>query len=111
MIKSWRGVKYSRNNPCHGLDPSDSVTAMAELMNKIDDTEMDLLRKVDEAIVRAGELMEMADISDEDEDEYDSVYEARFHCGKCIVSTVMETIWDDLKNLMDYYEAKEPVKG
>lgn len=79
--------------------------------NNIDDTEMELLRKVDEAIVRAGELMELADVPDEDEDNYDTVYEARFHCGKCIVTTVMETIWPDLQNLMNYYEAKEPPKG
>jgi hypothetical protein len=73
---------------------------------------MDLLRKVDEAIIRAGEIMELADIGeDAPEDEVNDTYEARFHCGKCIVSTVMTTIWDDLNNLMLYYEAKEPPKS
>ena len=77
-----------------------------------DEREKELLFAVDAAIVRAGEIMEMADLPEgTTEDEYEAYYEQRFHCGKCIVSTVMETIWDDMKNLIDYYEAKEPPKG
>lgn len=75
----------------------------------IDDKERELLKKVDEAIIRAGEVMDLADLDPEmDEDERDSVFEARFHCGKCIVTNVMETIWDDLSNLMDYYSDRQP---
>lgn len=73
---------------------------------------MKFLTAVDEAIKRAGAIMDLEDL-DEDEigpDEYDSIYEDRFHCGKCIVRTVMETIWDDLSALMDYYE-KKPVSS
>ncbi len=72
---------------------------------KINDEEMRLMTIVDEAIKLAGEKMELADLpEDMDEDEKESVYEDRFHCGQCMVRVVMETIWDDLNNLMDYYE-------
>lgn len=77
-------------------------------MNKsreIPEEEMALMKAVDDAIIRAGDKMELADLSDDmDDDEKDSIYEDRFHCGKCIVTAVMEEIWDDLSVLMDYYE-------
>lgn len=70
---------------------------------------MKYLQAVDEAIKRAGEIMDLEDIDQEADPEMaESIYEERFHCGKCIVRTVMETIWDDLSALMDYYE-KKPV--
>jgi len=78
---------------------------------EIPDEEMTLMQAVDKAIERAGEKMELADLpEDMDDDEKDSVYEERFHCGKCIVTAVMETIWDDLSALMDYYEQSGTVQ-
>ena len=76
---------------------------------EVTEEEMQYLRAVDEAIKKAGEIMDLADLAEDiDPEEADSIYEDRFHCGKCIVRTVMETIWDDLSALMDYYE-KKPV--
>lgn len=85
------------------------MTTPTDTNVQIPDEERALLKAVDEAIIRAGEIMELADL-DEDfpEDGIDSVYEERFHCGKCIVRTVMETIWDDLSALMDYYDKRPP---
>lgn len=75
----------------------------------ISDEEMQLLKAVDAAIERAGEVMELGDLGEDfPEDEIDDIYEQRFHCGKCIVRTVMETIWDDLNNLMEYYSERKP---
>lgn len=76
---------------------------------EVPEEEIRYLRAVDEAIKRAGEIMDLEDLAEDiDPEEADSIYEDRFHCGKCIVRTVMETIWDDLSALMDYYE-KKPV--
>ena len=78
---------------------------------EIPEEEMRLMKAVDDAIIRAGGKMELADLSDAmDDDEKDSIYEDRFHCGKCIVTAVMEEIWDDLSALMDYYEQSGTVK-
>lgn len=78
---------------------------------EIPEEEMRLMKAVDDAIIRAGDKMELADLSDDmDDDEKDSIYEDRFHCGKCIVTAVMEEIWDDLSALMDYYEQSGTVK-
>jgi len=74
----------------------------------IDETEKALLLKVDDAIARAGDLMDLKDIDPDDSDAYDEAFEARFHCGKCVVTNVMETIWEDLNNLMEYYSDRTP---
>jgi hypothetical protein len=74
---------------------------------EISEEEMKYMVAVDEAIKHAAKVMELADLDEDmDEDEKDSVYEDRFHCGTCMVRTVMETIWPDLNNLMDFYERK-----
>lgn len=76
---------------------------------ELPEEEMRLLKAVDAAIERAGEKMELADLPEDfPEDEVDSIYEDRFHCGKCIVTNVMETIWDDLNALMEYYNQRPP---
>lgn len=83
-----------------GITPTDYPTP----------AEMELLRNVDEAIKRAGKLMDMEDVTDDiPQDEQDAIYEARFHCGVCIVNAVMEEIWLDLNALMDFYK-EFPVK-
>lgn len=73
------------------------------------DEELKYLQAVDEAIKKAGDIMDLADLDEDmDPSEADSIYEDRFHCGKCIVRTVMETIWPDLNALMEYYEKRQP---
>ena len=74
---------------------------------EISEEEMKYMVAVDEAIKQAAKVMELEDLDEDmDEDEKDSIYEDRFHCGTCMVRTVMETIWPDLNNLMDFYERK-----
>ena len=84
---------------------------MKNSAREITTEELRLMTAVDDAIKLAGDKMELEDLDEDmDDDEKDSIYEDRFHCGKCIVTTVMETIWDDLNNLMDYYEQVKPSK-
>ena len=52
--------------------------------------------QLQDAIVRAGQLLDMddiADLDDMDQDDMDAVYEERHHCGVCETRTVMETVW------------------
>jgi hypothetical protein len=50
--------------------------------------------QLQDAIVRAGELLDMTDIDDDmGQDDLDAVYEERHHCGVCQTRTVMETVW------------------
>lgn len=67
-----------------------------------------MILAIDAKIIEAGDIMELADISDEHEDDQefiDSVYEERFHCGKCIVTNVMETVYPPIGEYFDYLEA------
>ena len=49
--------------------------------------------QLEDAIVRAGQLLDMDDLTDMDDDDMDAVYEERHHCGVCETRTVMETVW------------------
>lgn len=74
---------------------------------EVTEEELNYLNAVDEAIKRAAVVMELGDIDEDDSSEdFDSIYEDRFHCGTCIVRTVLDEIWPDLNNLMDFYERK-----
>lgn len=65
------------------------------------------IRAIDERIIEAGKVMDLDDLTEEESENaevYDTVYEARFHCGVCIVNTVMETIWSSVDEYLDYLE-------
>lgn len=64
-------------------------------------TEEDYIAAIDHAIVKAGQLMDMADAPD-DEGEYESMFEDRFHCGTCVTRTVMETVWPSIQSYIDW---------
>lgn len=71
--------------------------------------EKTLLQALDEAIKVAGKKMDLDDIADDAPDgEQDSIYEERFHCGTCIVRSVLDTIWVDMERLMDFYRDSTP---
>lgn len=62
---------------------------------------------IDERIKEAGRIMDLGDLTDEEADNQeiqDTVYEERFHCGVCIVRTVMETVWPSIEEYIDYLE-------
>jgi hypothetical protein len=65
------------------------------------DAEDQLLRAIDDAIVEAGRIMDLADI-DMDDIEHDLAFEARFHCGVCITRTVMEAVWPAIEDYHAY---------
>ncbi len=67
-----------------------------------------MILAIDSKIIEAGKVMELADISEEHEDDQeflDSVYEERFHCGTCIVTNVMEIVYPAVGEYFDYLEA------
>jgi hypothetical protein len=49
------------------------------------------LREIDDAIVRAGRLMDLADATTEEQQA--DLYEHRYHCGTCVVRTVLDEVW------------------
>lgn len=49
------------------------------------------LQGLDEAFIRAANLMDLTDATD-DESQME-LHEARYHCGNCIVRTVLDEVW------------------
>lgn len=69
----------------------------------IQQTETDLLEAIDAAIISAGHLMDLDDVSEDGgEEEFDAAYEARFHCGTCMVRTVLDTVWPSVQNYIEF---------
>jgi len=66
------------------------------------DPEQEFLEAIDKAIEQAAYIMDMRDIEDVDEDEFDMILEARNHCGTCMVRTVMETVWPEVDKYIYY---------
>lgn len=69
-------------------------------------TDDEFREEIDLAITRAGFLMDMGDFAhlEEDTDESLDAMEARFHCGTCVVRTVMETVWPSIENYIEYLQ-------
>lgn len=67
-------------------------------------TEDDFLLNIDIAIQNAALLMDMKDFDhlEEDTDESLLAEEARFHCGTCVVRTVMEEVWPAVEKYIDH---------
>ena len=67
-------------------------------------TEVEYLHNIDIAIQHAASLMDMRDFDhlEEDTDESLSAMEERFHCGTCIVRTVMEEVWPAVEKYIDH---------
>ena len=49
------------------------------------------LREIDDAIVRAANLMDLADATTAEQEH--ELHEARYHCGTCVVRTVLDEVW------------------
>jgi hypothetical protein len=70
------------------------------------DLDQPYLDKIDEAIREAAVVMELGDVAEELEgDDYETVYEARHHCGTCQVRTVLETVWPAIEEYVDYLKS------
>lgn len=68
-------------------------------------TQDEYYEKIDEAIVRAGKIMDLDDLDPEkNEEEYEIEWEARFHCGVCVVRTVMDNIWPSVEEYITALE-------
>lgn len=68
--------------------------------------EEQLLLNIDLSFQRAAGLMELSDFAhlDEETDESLEAAEVRFHCGTCIVRTVLEEVWPEVEKLIDYWK-------
>ena len=57
-------------------------------------TEDEYIEAINAAIIQANNYMDLNDINDELEDDaHESAYEERYHCGTCVVRSVVEQIW------------------
>ena len=65
-----------------------------------DTTEQEYLKEIDKALEVASSLLDMTDC--EDDEDYDSIWEDRHHCGTCTTRFVMETIWPPLDRYFEY---------
>lgn len=71
-------------------------------------TEEDFLEQIDESLVQAAKVLDMADLADGlSEDEYESIFEGRHHCGTCQVRAVMETVWPSIEEYVEWLSAKK----
>ena len=66
-----------------------------------------LLMMIDEAIKEAAQVMELHDLDQYDEELLESAYEERFHCGTCIVRTVLEQVWPSVENYVKYLKEEK----
>ena len=65
--------------------------------------ELYYLKLVDEAVVKAGQILELTEFEDADwSDDRDERYEEIYHCGTCTVRVVLETVWPAIEAYIDY---------
>jgi len=64
------------------------------------------LLAIDDQIIEAGKIMSLDDLSDDekDGDDFDTIYEERFHCGVCVTRTVMDTVYPSISAYYDFLE-------
>lgn len=57
-------------------------------------SESEYIEAISKAIEVANHHMNLDDLDyDADPDNYDDMYEERFHCGTCVVRSVLEIVW------------------
>lgn len=56
-------------------------------------TDAEYRDRIDASFAEAARILELRDLTDDDEDLAMDVYEERHHCGTCEVRTVMEIVW------------------
>ncbi len=61
---------------------------------------------IDKSIRDAEAIMDMRDVGDLEEGDYESIYEDRYHCGVCAVRTVMEATWPAIEAYITALESE-----
>jgi hypothetical protein len=70
--------------------------------------EDDYIEAINIAIFDAGKYMDMDDVDATlDNEAHELAYEERYHCGTCVVRSVLEQIWPPLKNYIDFLSEKD----
>ena len=67
-------------------------------------TQDEYIKKIDDAISHAAKIMDLDDLDPENEEEYETEWEARFHCGKCVVRTVLDLVWPSFEEYITALE-------
>lgn len=67
-------------------------------------TQDEYYKNIDEAIARAGKIMDLEDLDPENEEEYETQWEARFHCGVCTVRSVLDEVWPSIEKYITALE-------
>lgn len=68
--------------------------------------ESDYIASIDSAVQRAAAILDLVDVQEEDDEDIDLAYEERFHCGTCIVRTVMDEVWPSIEAYIDFLSHK-----
>ena len=73
-------------------------------------TQDEYLKNIDDAISHAAKIMDLDDLDPENEVHYETEWEARFHCGTCVVRTVLDLVWPSVEGyIMALEEGKVDV--
>lgn len=67
-------------------------------------TQDEYLKKIDDAIIHAAKIMDLDDLDPENEEHYETEWEARFHCGTCVVRTVLDLVWPSVEGYITALE-------
>ena len=68
-----------------------------------------LIAAINDAIDHAAWLLELGDVPADAESEFrDLVKSGRYHCGTCVVRTVMEAVWPPIEDLIEYTIGGQP---
>ena len=67
-------------------------------------TQDEYLKNIDDAISHAAKIMDLDDLDPENEEEYEIEWEARFHCGTCVVRTVLDLVWPSVEGYITALE-------
>ena len=82
---------------------------MTPQIENLHDRENLLVQEIDEAIERAGHMMNMDDLPEgQDEGVYNDLYDERYHCGVCSVREVMEVVWPAVDAYIKFLKEDQP---
>lgn len=75
-----------------------------------EDVEASFIAAIDAAVRRAEFVMDLGDVPDEGDAASDEAgmlaFEERFHCGTCVVRTVMDEVWPPIESYINYLSHK-----
>lgn len=68
--------------------------------------EQAFLDAIDASVKQAESLMDLNDLDDVSDEDYEAVQEERLHCGICMTRTVMEAVWPSVEAYIDWLKGQ-----